>query len=156
MLDLRQQAAVCWLSDGHGLYGKKYTVIRGTVICLSLHASGAQICAFMSLWSQTEMIATAPICFHAWQLYLLTFPGTFTSHDWFTVPIKPIKWVPTFSFCYRKVQRCFISLFFVWAGSMVFYCVKSITPLMLSLTATWEDGVSLVFGQQPALIWQKA
>lgn len=50
-----------------------------------------RICAFMSLWSKVEITATAPICFHAWQLHPLTFSGTFASHDWFMATVKPVK-----------------------------------------------------------------
>lgn len=82
-LDLRQQAAVHWLRDDRGLYVKRHAVIREMVICLSLLPDGirAQICALMSLWSKTEITATAPICFHAWRLYPLTFSGTFASRS---------------------------------------------------------------------------
>ena len=81
-LDLLQQAAVRRLRDDRDLYVKRYAVIREMVICLSLLPDGiaAQMCAFMSLWSKTEITATAPICFHAWRLYLLTFSGIFASH----------------------------------------------------------------------------
>lgn len=75
------------------VYAKRYAVLIEMAICLSLlpDAIRAQICAFMSLWSKAEITATAPICLHTWQLYLLTFSGTFASYNWFMAAIKPIK-----------------------------------------------------------------
>lgn len=123
-LDLHQQAAVRWLRDDHGLYVKRHAIIREMVICLSLLPDGsrAQICAFMSFWSKTEITATAPICFHAWQLYPLTYSGTFASPIDLWMQWSQLTGVPKFSFSPETVRYAYFilcsrrqsGLFFCW------------------------------------------
>lgn len=125
-LDLRQQAAVRWLRDERGLYVKRHAVIREMVICLSLLPDGitAQICASMSFWSKTEITATAPICFHAWRLYLLTYWATFASHIDLWPQWSQLKGMPKFKLSHRKGQR---NVFGFFCLSRLF--LQSITQL---------------------------